>query len=427
VISQVATVPGDPYDELLQWLYGLEVSRGWDLKLETVRRALVELGSPERSFPSLHVAGTNGKGSVAAVAEALLRAAGLRTGLYTSPHLIDFCERIRVGERCIPRETVVALAEEVRARTEAAGLDLTFFEFATVLAFLHFARQRVDVAVVEVGLGGRLDATNVVEPRATAITTIGFDHERFLGSTLREIAAEKAGIVKPGVPLAIGRIEGEALETIERIAAERGAPCRRLGREFFVDLRGETFDYRGRRVLRNLRSGLAGRFQVDNAAVALATLEDGGWLEDLSEGAIRAALEGVRWPGRLQVIRQQPLVVVDGAHNPHGVAALAAEIPELAAGRPVRVVFGVLADKRWEEMVERLAPHVVEAIVVPVRERRGEDPERIAAVFRRYVAARTASSGKEALAELLADPARRDEAIVVTGSLFLVGEILKGL
>src|SRR5262249_5629269 len=184
------------YADTLSWLYHLEVSRGWDLKLESVRAALERLGSPERSFPSLHVAGTNGKGSTPAIAHAVLSRHGLRVGLFTSPHLSDFRERVRVGDEWIPEAAVVELSDEIRERLLDTGVELTFFEVTTVLSFLYFARTRVDAAVVEVGLGGRLDATNVLVPRATAVTTIGFDHERYLGTTIASIAAAKGGIFK---------------------------------------------------------------------------------------------------------------------------------------------------------------------------------------------------------------------------------------
>ncbi|MGH7859235.1 MAG: bifunctional folylpolyglutamate synthase/dihydrofolate synthase [Candidatus Binatia bacterium] len=411
------------YTETLEWLYHLEVSRGWDLKLESVREALSLLGSPEKDLRVLHVAGTNGKGSTAAIAQAVLTGAGLRVGLYTSPHLSDFRERIRIGNELIPSDAVVDLVDEVRGRIRGSGVELTFFEFATAVAFLHFARRGVDAAVVEVGLGGRLDATNVVVPRVAAVTTIDFDHERYLGSTLAEIAAEKAGILKPGVPAVIGRVGGEALAVLERAAAEKGSSLLRLGREFVAEPRGEVFEYRGRRSIPRLRCALAGRFQIDNAAVALAALEEGGWLERVDDELVRGAVASVEWPGRLETISSRPLVVLDGAHNPAGADALAREIPVIAAGRPVHLVFGVLADKRWEPMVERLAPLVTEAIVVPVPERRSEDPGRVGAAFAGRVRTRTAASGSEALDRLRADLAGRDEVIVVAGSLFLVGEV----
>jgi dihydrofolate synthase/folylpolyglutamate synthase len=423
-LYNVSTAEDAPrsYAEVLSWLYHLEVSRGWDLKLESVRAALETLGSPERFFPSLHIAGTNGKGSTAAIAHAVLSRHGLRVGLFTSPHLSDFRERVRVGDEWIPERRVVELVEEIRARCDDSDLQLTFFEMTTVLAFLHFARARVDAAVVEVGLGGRLDATNVLVPRATVVTTIGLDHERYLGTTIPSIAAEKGGIFKPGVPAIVGRVDLEAEGVLSRLAADRRCPYRLYGREFRAEIGADGFDYLGRRTIRDLRPALAGRFQFDNAAVALAALEEGGWLEAIGDETIRAALANVRWPGRLEVVRERPRVVLDGAHNPAGVAVLVEELPRLAGGRPIHLVFGVLADKRWPEMVERLARAVTDVAVVPVVERRSENPEQVAAMFRGLVPTRMERSATEAIGGLLAEPACADDVVLVAGSLFLVGE-----
>ncbi len=415
------------YPASLDWLLHLEVTRGWDLKLESVRRALELLGSPERELSVLHVGGTNGKGSTAAIAQSVLSAHGLRVGLYTSPHLSDFRERIRIGPERIDAKSVVDLVEETRRRTAGSAVELTFFEFVTVMAFLHFARQRVDAAVIEVGLGGRLDATNVVTPRAAIVTTIGLDHERYLGSTITAIAAEKGGIFKSGVPAVIGRVESEALAVLEGIAAQRKSPAIVLGRDFFAEASTDGFRYTGRRTIPDLRLALRGSFQLDNAAVALAGLEAGGWLAALSDEEVRQGMTEVQWPGRLEVMGEQPQVWLDGAHNPAGAAALAREIPALAAGRRVHLVFGVLEDKRWDLMAERLAGVVTDATLVPVPERRSEDPSRVAEAFRRFIPTVTAVSGTAAVDRLLADPSNRDAIVLVAGSLFLVGEVREHL
>src|SRR5947208_1391365 len=217
------------YDDTLAYLTGLEVSAGWDLKLERMAAALARRGHPEARFPAIHIAGTNGKGSAAAMVDSVLTAAGYRTGLYTSPHLVDFTERIRAGGRTIPRADVVALVGELRSDIEAAGIMLTHFEFVTLLACEWFARLGVDVGVIEVGLGGRLDATNLVRPVVTAITSIAIDHEEYLGRDLASIAAEKAGIAKPAVPLVIGGLPVEADAVITAPARAVGAPLVRAG------------------------------------------------------------------------------------------------------------------------------------------------------------------------------------------------------
>ena len=413
----------DAYARTLDRLYRLDVRRGWDLKLESVLATLERLGHPERQFPSLHVAGTNGKGSVAATAAAVLAASGRRVGLYTSPHLVDFRERIRVGDEEIAEATVVALVEEAEHAAAEAGVELTFFELTTVVAFAHFARARVDAAIVEVGLGGRLDATNVIEPRASVVTTIGFDHERFLGDSLAEIATEKAGIWKQGVPAVIGRVETEAVDVLLARAADVGArPVFRLGEDFDLSEGNGGLVWRGpgERTIEGVRPALAGRHQRDNVAVALAGLAAAGWLVGIDDVTVRDGVARVRWPGRLERIGIRPQVILDGAHNPAGAAALA---EELASEAPVRLVFGVLADKRWREMAERLAPLASDVTVVPVAERRSGDPAEVADAFRRERPTTLAASGREAIDRLLDEEAGRDTRILVCGSLFLVGEV----
>jgi dihydrofolate synthase / folylpolyglutamate synthase len=419
-------VSSDAFRRTLDRLYRLDVRRGWDLKLESVSATLERLGHPERRFPSLHVAGTNGKGSTAAMAAAVLSAAGRRAALYTSPHLVDFRERIRVGEEPIAPDEVVALVHEVEQAAAAAQVELTFFELTTVVAFLHFARARADVAVVEVGLGGRLDATNVLRPNAALVTTIGFDHERFLGDSITAIAGEKAGVFKSGVAAVIGRVGDEAASVLLGRAKEVGAsPVHRLGIEFDIGAEAGRLAWRGAsgRRIDGLRLALRGRHQRDNAAVALAGLEAAGWLAKIDDETVRLGLASVRWPGRLERIGARPAVILDGAHNPEGAAALVAELAAEAAERPVRLVFGVLADKRWQEMAEIIVPIARDVTVVPVVERRSSEPEVIAEAFRSRIPTAVAPSGREAVDRLLVEEADRDSIVLVCGSLFLVGEV----
>jgi dihydrofolate synthase/folylpolyglutamate synthase len=412
------------YEDTLAWLSALEVSAGWDLKLERMQAALARRGHPERRFPALHVAGTNGKGSVAAMVESILRAAGGRTALYTSPHLVDFAERMRIDGRTIPHATVVELVAELRRDLEAAGIRLTHFEFATLLGFEWFARVGVDVAVVEVGLGGRLDATNLVHPVVTVITSIARDHEEYLGSDLRSIAAEKAGIAKAGVPLVIGRVAGEAADEIARCAAAAGAPLVAVADDMLFEARPGVLRFRGGGVeWDGLRLALDGRFQRDNAAVALLALARAPFA--LSPDAVRTGLASVRWPGRLAIVRRDPLVLVDGAHNPAGVAALAAELPGLLGGRRATLVFAVMADKDWRAMLAPLLSHVARVIVTRVG-RRAAEPEAVAAVVGEHVPVRVVPEPRAALVGAVADAAA-DEPVLVTGSLFLVGEAYAAL
>jgi len=412
----------DAYDRTLERLFALDVRRGWDLKLDSVRAALGALGDPHERLTTLHLAGTNGKGSTAAMAAAILRAAGRRTGLYTSPHLVDFRERIQVDGERIAKSAVVDLTVEIESAAARARVELTFFELTTVMALVWFERTGVDVAVIEVGLGGRLDATNVIAPRASAITTIAFDHERFLGDTLAAIAGEKAGILKAGTPAVVGRVDAEAWAVIAARAAEVGAPLRRLGEGFYVDVGYGAFSYVGSRRVPGIRPALAGRHQLDNAATAIALLESGGFLDGLDDATIRRGLAEVSWPGRLERIPGRPEIVLDGAHNPQGVAVLVEALHALDDGRPVRLVFGALADKHWPEMVERLASIASEVRVAPVAERRTTDPDEVAAAFARRAPTTVASSITEALDGWLDDAEGREARIVVCGSLFVVGE-----
>jgi len=412
------------YEETLAYLYALEVRTGWDLRLERIRAVLGHLGHPERAWPALHVAGTNGKGSTAAMLEAVLRAAGWRTGLYTSPHLVDFTERIRIDGRTIPRETVVALVAELRRDLEALGVELTHFEFATLLAFEWFRRVGIDVGVIEVGLGGRLDATNVVEPIATAITSIARDHEEYLGHDLASIAAEKAGIVKPGVPVVMGRLPPEAEAVVAGHAARVGAPC-----EAAVPLEetpdGTLVFRRGGLVWDGLALGLPGRFQRDNAAVALTVLARVTQRFPCAPDAVRAGLAGVRWPGRLAVVAEAPRMVLDGAHNPEGAATLARELRAVVGNRRVVLVFAVMADKAWRAILEPLLERVACAIVTRVG-RRGLPTAALVDAFRARLPVEAVEDPRAAVERARA-LAGADGAVLVAGSLFLVGEAYAAL
>ena len=410
------------YADTLAWLYGLEAARGMDFKLERVALALAALGDPQRRYPCLHIAGTNGKGSVAAMLHAMLRAAGHRTGLYTSPHLTRFTERIRIGDAEISEAEVVSFTQEIRTAATLRGIELTFFEFITVMAFLAFARHAVDSAVVEVGLGGRLDATNVIDPVATIITTIGLDHEQYLGDTIESIAAEKGGIIKPGCPVVLGRLSDAARSVLKGIAAERNAPVIEASEEIQIHgtalLRVSGMGWK----IDNLTLALRGRFQHDNAATALAAAALVRDRFGLSDGAVRRGLAMVCWPGRLEVVSSAPLIVLDGAHNEAGVQTLAEELPDVIGKRPLHLLFGVMSDKRWQPMVEQLGPMVRSATVTAILPPRGEAPERVAASFRKFCPTTVIPNARQAVRTLL-DQIAPSEALLVTGSLFLVGAV----
>ncbi|HYH97639.1 folylpolyglutamate synthase/dihydrofolate synthase family protein [Hyalangium sp.] len=395
--------------------------------LGRMRAALDALGHPERRYRSLHVAGTNGKGSTCAFAATALRAAGHRVGLYTSPHLERVTERFQVDGAEISRELLGRRILEILERyPEAAATPapLTYFEFGTIVAFWHFAQEAVDVAVLETGLGGRLDATNTVLPLVTAITPISFDHMEYLGHTLGAIAGEKAGILKPGVPVVVSRQEPEALQAIARVAAEVGAPLLLEGRDFAGEARPEGgLAYQGPRWrLDGLSLSLRGPHQLQNAAVALAALEqlDARGVTVPIEAA-RMGVSSARWPGRLEEVSRQPTVVLDGAHNPGGVAVLLASLEALYPGQRVHAVFGVVADKDRAPMMRALFPRCASVHLTPLDTPRSLAPERyleeasaLCSDVRAYASLDEALAGARALA-------MKGDVILCAGSLFLVG------
>lgn len=395
------------------------------LGLDRVRAALAALGNPETHLPAIHVAGTNGKGSTCAIAASCLQAQGYKVGLYTSPHLELVNERIKIQGEDISDEVLGQRVLEV-VRTLPSGLELTYFELGTVVALWHFARERVDLAVLETGLGGRLDATTASRPVVTVITPVSIDHTEYLGHTVRQIAGEKAGIIKPGVPLVLGAQEPSALEAIEKAAQAAGSPLRLYGRDFDFEPEGEkkAYRYRGFRTrVSGLEVGLKGAHQVHNAAVAFAALE---LLEDrgfpISQENARAGLRHVRWPGRLEELPGQPLVVLDGAHNPGGVDTLVKALRTEYPGRGIHLVMGVMGDKDYRTMLKSLLLAVSSAKLVPVPSTRSWDPK-VALDTARSVNPRT-----EVVDSLAAGIAQAkalcggNDLLLITGSLHLVGE-----
>ena len=412
--------------ETLNWLYSLE-ARGEIYKLERMEQALALIGNPHLKLRAVHIAGTKGKGSVAAMLDSCLRAAGYRSSLYTKPHLVNLTERTRIDGAEMPGRLMLAYITRLRDIYERAGLALTFFEFTVALMFLYFAEAAVDIAVVETGLGGRLDSTNVLQPLLSVITPIGFDHMEHLGYTITAIAGEKGGIIKPGVPVVIGARDPDARLTLTSIAAQRGCPVFLIDREFSYRSQAPAhrLDYHGLGLaLENLELGLAGPFQHENAAIALAaaeTLRAQGW--KLDADAIRRGLAEVIWPGRFDVVMHRPLVILDCAHNELAVEALLETIAvELGPGVRPRLVFGCLEDKRWEHMAEMLAPRVRDAILTRVKPKRPLDPEHLAPLFARHVPTRVTREPLEAIEQVMAESGP-DDVVLVTGSVYLVGEV----
>lgn len=401
------------YPEAIAWLGSLG-RFGLRPGLDTTLRLAAAAGDPQRRLRFIHVAGTNGKGSTCAFLESVYRHAGRRVGLYTSPHLVSFRERIQVNREPIPEADLARLATAARARVEAdaAAGPATLFEVATVMALEWFAEQGCDLVVWETGLGGRLDATNIVTPLASVITNIGWDHMDVLGDSLAKIAAEKAGIIKPGVPVVTGA-EGPALEVIRATAARSRARLRIVHQED-----ADTAFARSAGV------PLAGEHQVRNAALAVATARVLADTLPVGEAALRAGLRGTEWPGRFQLLRRgAQRLLLDGAHNAPGAAALAAALERQFPGERPALVAGMLADKQLGEMIRLLAGRVRRVVVVPVASARSTPTEALAAEFRRAVLdlpVSPAASLPEALAQTAAEP-----FVLVTGSLYLVGEALE--
>ena len=392
------------------------------LGLDRMHEALEELGHPELRLRCVQIAGTNGKGSTCAFLESILRAAGHGVGLYTSPHLIRVNERIQVGGVPIDDRTLGTRIVEVLQRAPAAA-GATYFELGTLVALEHFARERVEVAVLEVGLGGRLDATTAARPRLTALTRVGMDHMEFLGDTLEAIAREKAAILRKGVPAVVAEQRPEALAIIETCAGWVGAPLLVEGRDFSLDGLGR---YRGPElVLDGLALGLHGEHQHHNAAVAVTCahlLERQGVA--VGAEAIRTGLQRTRWPGRLEQVPGHPPLLLDGAHNEDGVAALVAALDAPPyAGRQVHLVFGVVSDKRVEPMLRTLLPRCASATFTRVPTSRSLDPASYLEVGRALCpVVEVAPSPGDALARAraLAGP---DAWVLVAGSLYLVGAV----
>ena len=417
---------------------GAAAARLWNL--DRMRTMLRALGDPHLGLRGLHLAGTKGKGSTAAMAASILTAAGYRTGLYTSPHLVSFQERIRLDGALIPEEEVVSLVEEVRpvieqTKTTEFGPP-SFFEAYTLMAFLHFARARVDLAVMETGLGGRLDATNVLSPLACGITRLGYDHTLELGSTLAEIAREKAGIIKPGVPVVSAPQVTEALEVLEDVCLERDAQLLVVGQETgprvtvtaFNQQRMQLTIHGVTRFYPGLECPLVGLHQAENAAVAVGLVEllTTHGIAVPAE-AVKQGLASVRWPGRFQIVRHRPTVVLDGAHDEAAAQVLADTLQTLFAGRRIFLVLSVGRDKDAAAIAAHLCPLADRVIATASSSPRAlEAPSLKEAVFRysRHTAAYTPAS--LAIQEAL-DQARPHDVIVVTGSLYLVGEAMRYL
>jgi dihydrofolate synthase/folylpolyglutamate synthase len=411
------------YFETLDYLYGLE-KLGTVLGLDSVRWILSLIGDPQDSFRTVHIAGTNGKGSVASMIASTLRVAGYKTGAYTSPHLISFTERITVDGEPIPESEVVRLTQLIKARTDEQDRDraFTFFDFTTALAFEYFKNQGVDAAIVEVGLGGRLDSTNVVRPVVSVITNIALDHQEYLGNTIQEIAREKAGIIKEAIPVVTGAT-GDALDVIRDAAAHK-ARLYALGEDFEFKKTGEqTMSYKGIGLsFDDLSISLRGDHQFFNASLALCTLEvvsKKGF--EVDESSVRSGLSSTKWPGRLDLIRMspdKPEVLLDGAHNPDGARALAAFLRTHFEDRRKLLLFGVMKDKDFDLMLVELLPVVQQVILTRPDIARAAAPSELLSHAPSAILSDSVEDGINKAFEA----ANVSDLIVIAGSFYTVGE-----
>lgn len=414
------------YAEAIQFLYDLRLF-GAKFGLENTFKLAALAGNPQEELRFIHVAGTNGKGSTCAMLESIYRAAGLRVGLFTSPHLVSFRERIQVNRQMISENELVRLVKEMQPLLEKSSADChpTFFEVVTIIALKFFAEQKCDLVIWETGLGGRFDATNIVTPIASVITNIALDHQQWLGNTIEKIASEKAGIIKPNVPVLTAASEMDALRVIENVAKERNAPLTKAGQAARLANVNATESPAVLTATSEMSAlNLLGEHQKQNAALALAVVKILQGQIRVSSTAIQQGLSSVNWPGRLQLIIQpSQKILLDGAHNEAGVHTLAEALSQMLSGRKAAMILGILQDKDWRSMCEILLPLAKKVVFVPVQSERTASPHDLANVCRQInpsVWVAECSSLADAFIRF------RDEPfVVVAGSLYLVGEALE--
>ena len=389
------------YQEAIDWLYELRLS-GSKLGLEKSIHLASVAENPQDKLKIIHVAGTNGKGSVCAMLESIYRTAGYKTGLFTSPHLVSFRERIQVNRTLISKEDVIRKVGtmKIRAQQYSKGDAPTFFEVITIMALEYFVECDCDIVLLETGLGGRLDATNIVNPIATVITPISLDHQQLLGETIEEIAGEKAGIIKPSIPVYCANQQASVIEVIEQVARDRNAPFKLVAD-------------------RETNTALQGRHQRENAALAKMVIE--GVEITVSALSIPQGLREVHWQGRLECVQNGPQkFIIDAAHNPAGAQALANFLKEEFADQRPALLIGVLADKNWKNSIELLSPLVRSIICVPVGSERCLRPDELAAFARLHCeSVQSCNSLTEGLEKVAENP-----LVVVAGSVYLIGEVM---
>jgi dihydrofolate synthase/folylpolyglutamate synthase len=424
------------YNKALDYLYSFvdyslkhssELAKA-DFNLDRMFALMTALGEPQTKYAIIHVAGTKGKGSICALTASALHAGGYKTGLYSSPHLLDFCERIQVNGEPVTHEDFVELVEQIKPAV-AKIEKLTTFEIATALAFLHFARQHVDVAVIEVGLGGRLDATNVVMPSVSVISALSYDHMAVLGDTLTKIAGEKAGIIKQNVPVVSAPQPDEALEVLVRVATERHAPFTLVGKDVqFTPLEhsldGQSLEVSAFSIQHSalrLQLPLLGIHQVENAATAYAALKASGL--EISDRAIQKGFAAVKWPGRFEVMGRKPFFVIDSAHNRESANRLRKALDDYFPEQPAILVFATLEDKDATGMLEELSARLTKIIATQADHPRALEVEKIVALSEKLGIPAEAVKPSSSALERAQEIAGKDAIIISAGSVAFAGEM----
>ncbi len=413
----------DSYNLTLKSMYSLK-RFGIKLGLSTIRKILKSLGNPQDNFSCIHVAGTNGKGSVASSLASILNASGYKTGLYTSPHLVRFNERITINNLPISNANVVEAYKAVK-QVHRGNREPTFFEFTTAMAFYEFSRQKVDWAVIETGMGGRLDATNMIKPALSIITNISVEHREYLGNTIAQVAGEKGGIVKKYTPVVTGIKQKHAVAVVKEIAKTKSAPFFRLGDDFSVRRnRAGTFTYFGMdNTWRNLQTGLLGNYQVDNAALVVAACEVLNRKKaNISIESIKEGLTNNHWPGRLEVVSKNPFILLDGAHNLIAARNLAKYLSNNLSNRNITLVVGILNDKPYSHMLKSLLPLCKKVIITSPKIDRALAPEKLSAVAERFISNITIIPDVGEAVKFAIKTALPGDAICIAGSLYVVGE-----
>lgn len=416
------------YNNILKSMYSLR-RFGIKLGLSTIRRILKGLGNPQNNFHSIHVAGTNGKGSVASALASILNASGYKAGLYTSPHLVRFNERITIDNQPISNANVVEAYKAVE-QINYGKREPTFFEFATAMAFYEFSRQNVDWAVIETGMGGRLDATNIIKPALSIITNISVEHREYLGNTIAQIAGEKGGIIKRSTPVIIGIKQKRAISVVKEIAKAKSAPFFRLGNDFRVRRnKSGTFTYFGmKNTWPDLHTGLLGNYQVDNSALVVAACEVLNRKKaDIPLKSIKEGLAKNNWPGRLEVVSKNPFILLDGAHNLIATRNLAKYLSNNLSNRNITLVIGVLDDKPYKAMLNSLLPFCSRLIITAPKIDRALPPEILSAAAKSLISNITIISDVAKAVNHAIEIARSGDAVCIAGSLYVVGEAKEAL